>query len=358
MAEDRDDKTEAPSARRLESARDEGQVAISRELQSLTALGCGLLAMAMLGPHQTIRYVSRMRALMENVGGLDVTAGGAAVVREMLMLGLGLGAPPVLAAVLGLVCITLLQTGLLIRPAGLMPQFNRLNPVSGLKRIFGGDNLVETLKALAKLTAFALALRQMLVGLWPVFIGSTNWDAGTLANRTAALVLHAALTLLAVQAGIALLDVGWVRYRHMSKLKMSRQELKDEYRQSEGDPHVKGRIKALRRQRARKRMMAAVPKATVIITNPTHYAIALFYENGGKGAPRIVAKGVDEVAARIRELAIDSKVPLVANPPLARALYTVPLDEEIPREYFQVVAGIIAYVWRLQKPPPGPPPVR
>ena len=105
-------------------------------------------------------------------------------------------------------------------------------------------------------------------------------------------------------------------------------------------------------------MMDAVPKATVVITNPTHYAIALSYEGGGKGAPRVVAKGVDELAARIRETALDNKVPLVANPPLARALYTVPLDGEIPREHFQVVAGIIAYVWRLKRPPPGPPPVR
>ena len=139
---------------------------------------------------------------------------------------------------------------------------------------------------------------------------------------------------------------------------MSRQDLRDEHRQSEGDPHVKGRIRQLRRQRAKRRMMDAVKTATVIITNPTHYAVALVYENGGKGAPKVVAKGVDELAARIREMALDHKVPLVANPPLARALYTVPLDGEIPREHFQVVAGIIAYVWRLKRPPPGPPPLR
>ena len=239
-----------------------------------------------------------------------------------------------------------------------MPQLGRLNPQRGIKRIFGGDNAVETLKALVKLLAFVLALYHVLGGLWPVFLGSTGWDAGTLAERTAGLVLHATLMLLAVQAGIAVLDTAWVRYRHTSKLRMSRQDLRDEHRQSEGDPHVKGRIRQLRRQRAKRRMMDAVKTATVIITNPTHYAVALVYENGGKGAPKVVAKGVDELAARIREMALDHKVPLVANPPLARALYTVPLDAESPREHFQVVAGIIAYVWRLKRPPPGPPPLR
>ena len=357
-AAEKEDRTEAPSARRLQTAREGGQVAISRELQSLTALGCALTAMAMTGPGQTARFVAAMRHLIGSVGGIDVSAGAAAIVREALMLGLGLAGPPVLAAALGVAGITLLQTGFLLRPAGLMPQFNRVNPARGLKKIVGGDNLIETLKALVKLLAFVLALRHVAEGLWPVFLSSTAWDAGTLANRTASLVLHAMLMLLAVQAGIAVLDVGWVRYRHTSQLRMSRQELRDEHKESDGDPHVKGRIRQLRRQRARRRMMDSVAKATVVITNPTHYAVALAYETGGKGAPKIVAKGTDELAARIRAIAQDNKVPLVANPPLARALYTVPLDQEIPREHFQVVAGIIAYVWRLQRPPPGPPPVR
>lgn len=359
MAEsEKEDRTEAPSARRLQNAREEGQVAVSRELQSLTGLGCALMALAMTGPGQARRFAAAMERLVGNVGGIDVSAGSAAIGREALRLGCGLAGPPVLAGAIGVAGITLLQTGFLLRPAGLMPQFGRISPARGLKRIIGGDNLVETLKALAKLLAFALALRQVLEGLWPVLLGSTQWDAGTLAGRTASLVLHAALLLLAVQAGIALLDVGWVRYRHAAKLRMSRQELRDEHKETDGDPHVKGRIRQLRRQRSRRRMMDQVSKATVVITNPTHYAVALVYQNGGKGAPRIVAKGTDEMAARIRRIAQDNKVPLVANPPLARALYVVPLDNEIPREHFQVVAGIIAYVWRLQRPPPGPPPVR
>ena len=355
---EKEDRTEAPSARRLETAREEGQVAISRELQSLTAVGFAVAALAMTAPTQMRHFTVRMQHLMESVGHIDLSAGGLPVIRDAVLLGVGLAAPPVLAAVVGLVGITLLQTGFLLRPAGLMPQFGRLSPMRGLKRIFGGDNLVQTLKALVKLVAFGLALRHALQGLWPVLLGATEWDAATLAARTMRVTLDSVLTLLGVQVAIAVLDVAWVRYRHMAGLRMSRQELRDEHRQSEGDPHVKGRIRQLRRQRARRRMMDAVPKATVVITNPTHYAIALAYESGGKGAPKVVAKGVDEIAARIREMALDHRVPLVANPPLARALYTVPLEGEIPREHFQAVAGIIAYVWRLKRPPPGPPPLR
>ncbi len=137
--------------------------------------------------------------------------------------------------------------------------------------------------------------------------------------------------------------------RHAGTLRMSRQEQRDEHRESEGDPAVKGRIRRIRLARARKRMMAAVPKATVIITNPTHYAVALSYDQTNGGAPRIVAKGMDAMAARIREVAQANRVPIVANPPLARALYPLELDREVPTEHFQAVAEIIAYVWRLRR---------
>ena len=139
---------------------------------------------------------------------------------------------------------------------------------------------------------------------------------------------------------------------------MSREELKEEYRNTEGDPHVKGKLKAMRAKVARQRMMDAVKTATVIVTNPTHYAVALVYEKGASSAPKIVAKGVDDVAARIRELAQDHRVPIVANPPLARALYPLPLESEIPAEHFKVVAAVIAYVWKLRRPAGNHSPIR
>ena len=194
----------------------------------------------------------------------------------------------------------------------------------------------------------AWAVWSALSSLWPAIPGSLLWTTSTLAARIGRSLAYLAVLVLAAQAGIALLDAGYTRWRFNQRLRMSREELKQETREADGDPRVKGRLKQIRQARARRRMMAAVAKATVVVTNPTHYAVALAYERGGTSAPRIVAKGVDEIAARIRAAAEKARVPLVANPPLARALYVVPLDAEVPPEHFRIVAEIIAYVWRIR----------
>jgi flagellar biosynthetic protein FlhB len=356
---DKEDRTEAPSARRLSRAREEGQVAVSRELQSLSGLGVAILALIMMVPPRADAFVTRMRGLAENVARIDVSGGGAFVALHTAYGSCAaLAGPVLLAAAAGVIATTMMQTGFLFRFQSLMPQPGRLSPMRGLARIFGGETAIEGLKSLVKLAAFAFAVWHVLGGLFPLLLRAEGWNAAILASRMTRLTLNAVLLVLSVQVAVALLDVAWVRYKHTAQLRMSRQELRDEHRESEGDPHVKGRIRRLRRQRAAKRMMAQVPKATVVVTNPTHYAVALAYEGGSKAAPKIVAKGMDELAARIRTVAQDNKVPLVSNPPLARALYALPLDSEIPREHFQVVAGIIAYVWKLRRPPPGEPPVR
>ena len=170
---------------------------------------------------------------------------------------------------------------------------------------------------------------------------------GALLDRLARGLLHLAMLVLGAQAIFAGLDLVLVRVRYARRMRMSREEQREETKETEGDPRVKARLRRLRAARARRRIMAAVPTATVVVTNPTHYAVALRYEQGKGGAPRVVAKGMDEVAARIRAIAEENRVPLVANPPLARALYTVELDREVPAEHFQAVAEVIAYVWRL-----------
>jgi len=356
---DKEDRSEAASAKKLAQARDEGQVPISRELQTLSGLGVAVLALMMVVPPRAGRFVTDMRGLMENAARIDLSGGGAfTVLREMSGFCVMLAGPVLLAGAAGTVAVTMIQTGFLLRVESLMPQPGRLNPMKGLSRIFGGETAVEGLKSLIKLAAFVFAVWHILDGLLPVLPRSEGWNAALLASRMTRLSLGAVLLVLAVQVAVVLIDVVWVRYKHQSGLRMSRQDLRDEHRESEGDPHVKGRIRQLRRQRAARRMMAEVPKATVIVTNPTHYAVALVYEGGSKAAPRIIAKGMDELAARIRTVAQDNKIPVISNPPLARALYVLPLDSEIPREYFQVVAGIIAYVWRLRRPPPGGSPVR
>ena len=303
----------------------------------------------MLAPTTAYHFATLLRDLLTNT---DAPPGQALRQAGWAIL---VGAGPFMAgAVIAGAAAVLLQTGFLLNTHALMPDLSRLNPQRGLKRLFGLDNTVEAIKAVSKLAVLAWAVWSALSSLWPIIPGSLLWTTGTLANQLERSLVHLAVLVLAAQAGIALLDTGYTRWRFSQRLRMSREELKQESREADGDPRVKGKLKQIRQARARRRMVAAVAKATVVITNPTHYAVALTYERGGTSAPRIVARGVDEMAARIRAAAEKAGVPLVANPPLARALYTVPLDAEVPPEHFRIVAEIIAYVWRVRGLLPQP----
>ena len=207
---------------------------------------------------------------------------------------------------------------------------------------------METAKALARFAVLSAAAWWGVRDSLPVLAPLTGMDAKVLAGAVAAALARVAVPIVGAQAALAALDLLLIRLKHMRTLRMSREELKQESRESDGDPRVKARLRKLRATRARARMMTAVPTATVVVTNPTHYAVALAFDRDKREAPRVVAKGADEVAARIRDLAREHNVPLVANPPLARALFVLELDAEIPAEHFAAVAEIIAYVWRLR----------
>jgi flagellar biosynthetic protein FlhB len=243
---------------------------------------------------------------------------------------------------------TLAQTRFLVHLGALQPDLARLDPRRGLKRIGGRETLIQAGRALLKLGILGWAGWHALGGIVPDAGRMLVEPPGVLLDRLVRGLLHLAMLVLGAQAVFAGLDLVLVRLRYARRMRMSREEQREETKEAEGDPHVKGRLRRLRTARARQRMMAAVPGATVVITNPTHYAVALRYDQGKGGAPRVVAKGVNEVAARIRAVAEESRVPLVANPPLARALYKVELDREVPAEHFQAVAEVIAYVWRLR----------
>jgi flagellar biosynthetic protein FlhB len=343
MADD-GDKTQPPTARRIERARGMGQVPLSREVSGLAGLGAATLVLMMSGPALSQALVGRLAGILARADTLGpIPALHAAVVAGGLVL-----APLTLAVLLASVTSTLLQTGFLFRPEAMMPDPARLDPRRGLSRIFGVGALVEQGKSLAKIGVLGYAAWRVLSGALPMLDSAVLWMPVQLADHLLRQVLHLMLMMLGAQAVIAGADVAWVRYRHFSGLRMTRDEVKQEGKESDGNPQIKARLRQIRHARARQRMMAAVPAATVVVTNPTHYAIALAYDRGKRGAPRVVAKGVDEVAARIREMAQENRVPLVANPPLARALYSVDLDAEIPAEHFKAVAEIIAYVWRLR----------
>jgi flagellar biosynthetic protein FlhB len=345
--QDQDDRTEAATPRRLQRAREEGHLPVSRELPVLAGLAGVALVLSMAAPAAAERLLPQLGMFLGRLHTLDLSDGGATALRLAGLAALGAGAPFVLAALLGGVAGVLLQIGFLFNPAALRVDPGRISPLAGLRRLLGLDNLMEAVKSIAKIAAVGVALWFTLAGDVRLLAGAPQWDVRVLAGRIGAELLRVLFAVLAVQAAIAGLDLFWVRLRHARSMRMSRHDIHEETKETDGDPKVKARLRQLRMQRARRRMLAAVPKATVVITNPTHYAVALVYDRAKNAAPRVVAKGVDTMAARIREVAEANKVPLVANPPLARALHRVELDTDIPAEHYQAVAEIIAYVWRL-----------
>ena len=339
-----EDRTEAATPRRLQRAREAGQVAASREIPALAGLSAATLILSMTGPTLGREVLDRLGHLMALPAGSDA---GSALLASAAIVAV-LAGPVVLGVLAASVASSILQTGLLFSPNRLQPDFSRLNPLRGFSRVFGPTGLFDAAKSTIKLAAFGFTAYRVLSREFHELGHAVFWSPDQLAARTLQSVLRVAAATLVVQVLIAGLDVAWVRHRHAQQLRMSKDDVRQESKDADGNPLVKQRLRQIRMVRSRKRMLAAVPGATVVVTNPTHYAVALSYDRMKGGAPRVVAKGVDEVAARIRAVAQDSKVPLVANPPLARALYTVELDGEIPAEHFKVVAEVIAYVWRMR----------
>ena len=339
-----EDRTEAATPRRLQQARDAGQFAVSREFSALAGLGVGTLILWVMGSDLGRQGVVRLEHLLTLP--LETSAGSAlASCAATIAI---LAGPVVLGVLAASVASSVLQTGLLFSPQRLQLDLTRVSPLKGLARIFGPAGMFEAAKSTVKLGAFGFTAYRVLWRELHELTHAVLWSADLVASRVSQAALRIAAATLAVQAVIAALDFAWVRHRHARQLRMSKQEVRQDARDADGNPQNKQRLRQLRLARSRKRMLAAMPMATVVVTNPTHYAIALAYDGSKGGAPKVVAKGVDEVAARIRQVAQDNKIPLVANPPLARALYSVEVDGEIPAEHFKVVAEIIAYVWRLR----------
>jgi flagellar biosynthetic protein FlhB len=352
MAEaDQDQRTHAPTQKRLEDARKKGDVATSPEMRHATMMigatvvigWVGLSALSGLGSLLTRLWGSADDFRLDSHGARDLTAG--------IMSHVALSFAPVMGVLFACALGTLfLQGRVTLNWSRIAPKWSKLNPMSGFKRLLGKRALVEFAKTLAKFTAIAtvvlLVLRPRFGGL-DQLVGYTPGALGMAAGRMAYEAIRA-VTLLVVLLAIA--DFLYQNHAFLKKMRMTLQELKDEHKDSEGDPKIKAKIRQIQAQRARRRMMTAVPQASVIITNPTHYAVALKYDHGAMAAPVVVAKGVDAVALRIREVAKGADVPIVEAPPLARALYAaVEIDRPIPIEHYAAVAEIIGYVMRLAK---------
>lgn len=352
MAEEADDsqKTEEPSWRKLDEARRKGQVPQSREVASWFSLIGMAASLLVAAPYLAAALRRFMLRFIEQSGTLDLDRGpyGSAILDALRDLAPAALLPLAIMMAVGLAG-PLLQTGLLFAPEKLAFELEHISPMKGFQRIFSVRAVVEFVKGILKIAVIGAVAAYLLhpeLARLPLL---PSLGAAALGSEIESLSLRLVVGVTAVLTAIAIADYVYQRMSFMRSMRMSKQELKDEYKETEGDPFIKGKLRQIRTQRARKRMMAAVPKASVVITNPTHFAVALQYEMASAGAPRVVAKGADLIAARIRELARQHNVPVVENPPVARALYAaVEIDQEIPPEHYKAVAEIISYVLRLK----------
>jgi flagellar biosynthesis protein FlhB len=351
MAQDHDVERNYPATpRRLEQAREKGQVARSRELSTAAVILAGAVGMSALGPSFYRQCADLFRT------GLALDRGAAFGDGRMVEALASLSAAtltaiaPILALILAAtLAAPLLLSGWVFSPQALVPDFGRLNPVSGLKNIVSGNGLAELVKALVKSALLGGIGAWSIMHAWNEMQTLVAQDIGGALAGLGGVLTTGFYALTAGLALIALADVPYQLWRYHSQLKMTREELRQEMREMEGDPQLKARIRSLQRAAARKRMMAAVPKASVIVTNPTHYAVALEYRDGMR-APKVVAKGIELVAKRIREIGEANGVPVLEAPPLARALYRhAELESEIPPALYNVVAQVLAYVYQVRR---------
>ena len=347
--EDKDSKTEDPTQKRLDDAIDKGDVAKSQEVNTWFVIAGSTLLLSSFSGSIGSGIEVPMRNLMMNAHQIRVDGPGLLQLAKSLefMLIAALGIPLLLLLIAG-VASNLVQHRLVWSSEPLIPKFSKISPMAGAARLFGKQALANFLKGLFKVIALGIV---MVLVLWPErhrVDAMVLFDPMAIMNVTKAISTQLMGTVVAMLAVVATLDYFFQYRQWFERQKMSLQEIKEEYKQSEGDPHIKGRLKQLRYARAKKRMMAAVPTASVIITNPTHYAVALKYERG-MPAPICVAKGIDVLALKIREIAGAHNVPIVENVPLARALHaSVEIDDEIPVEHYHAVAEVIGYVMKLK----------
>ena len=345
-------KTEDATPRKLEEARKEGNVAKSQEVATWASLAAVTAVVMIMGGTLSANLANQLIPFIARSGETSSWPGRR---RGQVMHQALNAASPFMIAVLVAAAMAgaagnLIQTGFLLTPSRLAPDPSRISPAKGLERMFGIDGLIHFGKSLLKFVIVTVIAYSALKPHFAEFQKLPEVDPMAMlvvaADMLRALI-YGVLTMLGIGAG---LDWFWQRFRFTQRMRMSKEELKDDFKQTEGDPHIKARLRQLRMQRAKRRMMQAVPKATVVVMNPTHYAVALLYESGETAAPVCVAKGMDLIALRIRKVAEDAGVPVIEDPPLARALFaTTEIDETIPREHYEAVAKVIGFVMQQSK---------
>jgi flagellar biosynthetic protein FlhB len=347
---DAEDKTEEPSQKKLDDALKRGDVVKSQEVSSLFILGTTAMIIAVFAGGMSRDLARPLAAFIDHVHEINFDRRGLTDV--LISLGMTVAtvlALPAIALLVAGVAGNMIQHRFVWSAEQLTPKLSKISPIAGFGRIFSMEGLANFIKGIVKIIAVGIAIwiavQPELVRLDTIVAG----DISGLLLLMQQLAIKALIAVLIVMAFVAALDYLFQRQRWMKRQRMTREEMKEEFKQTEGNPEVKAKIRQLRQERARRRMMAQVPSASVVVTNPTHYAIALRYEEGMQ-APVCVAKGADLVALKIREIATANDVPLVENPPLARALHaTADLDRPIPEEHYRAVAEVIGFVMRLRQ---------
>ncbi|MEA1937513.1 MAG: flagellar biosynthesis protein FlhB [Pseudomonadota bacterium] len=351
QTQDESQKTEEPTPRKLAEAKRKGQVAISRELNHWLVILTGLIIVMLFVP---IGFPAITRTLhpfiaMPDQFPLAPQTIGPLVSQTAKRIGLILLAPMLLLVAVALLG-GLAQTGMAFSAEQIKPRLSKLSIPAGIKRQFSLRSVMEFLKGILKIAIVGIVVALLLAPALSSIDHFAGLPIPPVMSEIRILTLRMMGGVLGVMTVIAALDLLYQRFEFRKKLRMSRQEIKDEFKQTEGDPMVRARLRQLRMEKARRRMMQAVPNADVVITNPTHFAVALQYDMATMHAPILLAKGADAVAARIRTLALEHDIPIIEEPPLARAIFeSVELDEEIPPAHYKAVAEIISYVFKLKK---------
>ncbi len=352
MADDTDasQKTEEPTPKKIQDARNKGQIPTSREINHWFMLLAASIIFAVLADSLTGDIARTLVKFVERPDTLPVDADGLESIFSSTLYEIGIAIlPTTIILVLAAAASGFMQTGFIASLDRIQPKLEKISIIKGAKRMFSMKAVVEFAKGVLKIAIVGSIATMVIL---PQFEGMDRLVTlpvieflGVLQSLAVKLVV----AILAVMTVIAAVDFLYQRFEHTKQLRMSRQEIKDEMKQTEGDPHVKSRMKQIRMERARTRMMAAVPEADVVITNPTHFAVALAYDPENMAAPRMLAKGADLVAQRIRELAKEHDVPIVENPPLAQALFAgVEIGDEVSEEHYKAVAEVISYVFQLK----------
>jgi flagellar biosynthesis protein FlhB len=343
------ERTEEPSSKRREDFRKKGQVAQSKEVQTAALLTFVLLFWLMYLPVFWKSFAELMFSLWQASGQYPITPTSIIALATFLLQKIGLLlAPLFLLVVVVSIFSSFFQFGWLLTGNPLIPDFSKLDPIAGVARFFSKRALIEVIKSLLKVALIGWIAISTVFDHFNEALILIDTDITTTISylaRVSALIMAKICAILVL---LAFLDFLFVRMEMEEKMKMTKQELKEEFKESEGDPHIKSQIRAIQQEMARKRMMAEVPKADVVVTNPTHLAVAIRYEAKEMDAPLVIAKGADFIAMKIREVATAHGVPIIENPPVARLLHKIDLGEHIPEHLFKVVAEVLAHVYSLK----------